>query len=318
MQRNSTSAEIDDNTQVPDCHQVPQSDLWRTWPAVKGFSMSSKQWGEFFVAQTSPVDYKANAFDALVLEEEKKATILAAVSNSTGFSDIVEGKGGGCVFLLHGPPGVGKTLTAEATAEYLHMPLYTLTSGELGTSATQLEKNLSKVLQLAASIDAVILIDECDIFLNARDGSDVMRNALVGIFLRLLEYHKGILFLTTNRVDVFDAAVYSRVSVALEYSDLTEDNRQTVWRSLLQAAEVDVDAVDVVSLAKIPANGRQIKNAVRLGKALSQRNQDGVCGTTDLTTAIKVAQDFKVSVHNLGDKHNQSYTIADSLSTQTA
>ena len=288
------------------------------WPAVKGFSMSSKQWGEFFVAQTSPVDYKANAFDALVLEEEKKATILAAVSNSTGFSDIVEGKGGGCVFLLHGPPGVGKTLTAEATAEYLHMPLYTLTSGELGTSATQLEKNLSKVLQLAASIDAVILIDECDIFLNARDGSDVMRNALVGIFLRLLEYHKGILFLTTNRVDVFDAAVYSRVSVALEYSDLTEDNRQTVWRSLLQAAEVDVDAVDVVSLAKIPANGRQIKNAVRLGKALSQRNQDGVCGTTDLTTAIKVAQDFKVSVHNLGDKHNQSYTIADSLSTQTA
>jgi SpoVK/Ycf46/Vps4 family AAA+-type ATPase len=280
--------------------------------------MSSKQWGEFFVAQTSPVDYKANAFDALVLEEEKKATILAAVSNSTGFSDIVEGKGGGCVFLLHGPPGVGKTLTAEATAEYLHMPLYTLTSGELGTSATQLEKNLSKVLQLAASIDAVILIDECDIFLNARDGSDVMRNALVGIFLRLLEYHKGILFLTTNRVDVFDAAVYSRVSVALEYSDLTEDNRQTVWRSLLQAAEVDVDAVDVVSLAKIPANGRQIKNAVRLGKALSQRNQDRVCGTTDLTTAIKVAQDFKVSVHNLGDKHNQSYTIADSLSTQTA
>ena len=285
---------------------------------MKGFSMSSKQWGEFFVAQTSPVDYKANAFDALVLEEEKKATILAAVSNSTGFSDIVEGKGGGCVFLLHGPPGVGKTLTAEATAEYLHMPLYTLTSGELGTSATQLEKNLSKVLQLAASIDAVILIDECDIFLNARDGSDVMRNALVGIFLRLLEYHKGILFLTTNRVDVFDAAVYSRVSVALEYSDLTEDNRQTVWRSLLQAAEVDVDAVDVVSLAKIPANGRQIKNAVRLGKALSQRNQDGVCGTTDLTTAIKVAQEIKVSVQNSGDKHNQSYTIADSLSTQTA
>jgi len=39
------------------------------------------------------------------------------------------------IFLLHGPPGVGKTLTAEATAETLKKPLYTVNVGELGTEA---------------------------------------------------------------------------------------------------------------------------------------------------------------------------------------
>jgi ATP-dependent Lon protease len=37
--------------------------------------------------------------------------------------DVMEGKGEGAIFLLHGPPGVGKTLTAEAIAELLHKPL---------------------------------------------------------------------------------------------------------------------------------------------------------------------------------------------------
>lgn len=40
-----------------------------------------------------------------------------------------------------------------------------------------------------------------------------MRNSLVATFLRLLEYHSGVLFLTTNRVKAFDEAFLSRVSV---------------------------------------------------------------------------------------------------------
>lgn len=270
---------------------------------------SVKRWGEFFVDQTSPIEYRENAFDSLVLDDQKKATVLAAVSHSGGFCDIVEGKGGGCVFLLHGPPGVGKTLTAEATAEVLHRPLYTLTSGELGTSPPQLEKNLSRVLQLAETLDSVVLIDECDIFLNARDGSDVTRNALVGIFLRLLEYHKGILFMTTNRVDVFDAAVYSRVSVALEYTELDQESRETVWRTLLGAAKVESAKLDIGALAAVPANGRQIKNAVRLAMAL-HKGENGMYDTEGFATAIRVAQDFKAKLGVGSGNHSSTSQIA--------
>jgi len=51
---------------------------------------------------------------------------------------------------------------------------------------------------------------------------------MVGIFLRLLEYHQGVLFLTTNRVKSFDSAFHSRISVALKYPDLDVAQRQQV------------------------------------------------------------------------------------------
>jgi hypothetical protein len=47
-------------------------------------------------------------------------------------------------------------------------------------------------------IDLVLLLDEADVFMQSRDSKSLERNKLVAIFLRLLEYFEGILFLTTN------------------------------------------------------------------------------------------------------------------------
>ena len=44
--------------------------------------------------------------------------------------------------------GCGKTLTAEAIAELLEKPLYIVTAGDLGISASEVEKNLGSVLEL--------------------------------------------------------------------------------------------------------------------------------------------------------------------------
>ncbi len=53
--------------------------------------------------------------------------------------------------LLSGAPGTGKTLTAEAIAELLRMPLYSATAGELDVSSiADLEAALEIKLQLAA------------------------------------------------------------------------------------------------------------------------------------------------------------------------
>jgi len=75
-------------------------------------------------------------------------------------------------------------------------------------------------------------LDEADVFLEKRTINDINRCALVGIFLRLLEYHDGIIFLTTNRVECFDPAFKSRISMALHYEDLTSDARATIWKQL--------------------------------------------------------------------------------------
>ena len=49
-----------------------------------------------------------------------------------------------CIF----PSGCGKTLTAEAIAELLEKPLYIVTAGDLGISASEVETNLGSVLEL--------------------------------------------------------------------------------------------------------------------------------------------------------------------------
>ncbi len=61
---------------------------------------------------------------------------------------------------------------------------------------------------------------------------------MVGIFLRLLEYHQGVLFLTTNRVKCFDKAFHSRISIAIKYEDLQVDSRTQIWATLLKVAHI--------------------------------------------------------------------------------
>jgi SpoVK/Ycf46/Vps4 family AAA+-type ATPase len=95
--------------------------------------------------------------------------------------------------------GCGKTLTAEAIAELLKKPLYIVTAGDLGISASDVEKNLGSVLELCQTWDALVLIDEADVFLEARSSTEIERNALVCVMLRLLEYYSGCLFLSSNR-----------------------------------------------------------------------------------------------------------------------
>ena len=82
------------------------------------------------------------------------------------------GKGRGLVAVLHGPPGTGKTLTAEGIAELLKRPLYMVSVGELGTNSRELELELNKILDVAHSWGAVLLLDEADVFLGTPPNQD--------------------------------------------------------------------------------------------------------------------------------------------------
>lgn len=92
---------------------------------------------------------------------------------------MVKGKGKGLVILLHGSPGVGKTSTAECVATHTGRPLFPITCGDLGAAtAAEVEKNLDIFFDLARKWNAVLLLDEADVFLSSR-GSDMRQNSLV-------------------------------------------------------------------------------------------------------------------------------------------
>jgi SpoVK/Ycf46/Vps4 family AAA+-type ATPase len=111
-----------------------------------------------------------------------------ALETAPKFDDLIEGKGLGIILLLVGNPGTGKTLTAEAVADKVRRPLYMLSAGELGQSARDVENRLRDALELAERWDAVLLFDECDVFLQKRSGGggtwDLARNEIVAVFLR--------------------------------------------------------------------------------------------------------------------------------------
>lgn len=266
----------DDDVEVK-IETVEEKDLFACSPYVLGFSFRAKTWGMMRVSGLKPIDWAKDAFERLVLDPKTKKRVRALVQNSSGsFSDIIGGKGGGCVFLLHGEPGQGKTLTAETVAEDLRRPLYSISVGELGTDPDQLEERLREILDLATVWDAVLLLDEADIFLEARDEKDVLRNAMVGVFLRLLEYHQGVLFLTTNRVRNIDRAFYSRISVAIGFTKADLEKRMKVWTNLLGAAGITLAAEQIKDLAGRDLNGRQIKNVIRTASTLAKLDGESV------------------------------------------
>ena len=250
-------------------HGINETNNFMCWPYLYGFSFSSKRWGELYIDHLKPIKFDDNAFNYLVLNPEIKKMMKALILNvKHSFKDIIGGKSGGCIFMLHGPPGVGKTLTCEAVAELLHKPLYSVTVGELGTNVDTLERKLNNILEIANSWDAVILIDEADIFMEARNKNDVERNGMVSIFLRLLERHQGVMFLTTNRNEDLDPAFKSRISIIIEYQVLSQDARQQVWNNLLTAAAIKMTSEDIDKLSQYQINGRQIKNSIRMAQSL--------------------------------------------------
>ncbi|OBZ76249.1 hypothetical protein A0H81_02954 [Grifola frondosa] len=242
--------------------ELTEDELMLTSPIVYGFSFADKQWLEFAIERVELFQWNDEAFEQLVVPPKQKLVLKTLVeSHNTGaaakFDDFISGKGHGLVINLFGNPGTGKSLTAEAMSEYVRKPLYVVGAADLGTNADVLDHNLTTIFKMTAAWGAVVLIDEADVFLEERSLAFLERNAMVAVFLRQLEYFRGILFLTTNRVRVFDEAFQSRIhKVNGDSPDggLTKD-------------ELHV-------LAEKKVNGRQIKNVVKTAGALAVGRQE--------------------------------------------
>ena len=238
-------------------------------PFVRLFCLETKSYVYADVDDIVEYDFDHEALNRLHLPGDMHSILNRVFQTPPEdmFGDLMKGKHGGVVVLASGSPGVGKTLTAEIYAETTERPLYVLELGELGTSAAEVEENLRVVFARVTRWNAVLQFDECEIFL-ARRGTDLERSAIVGIFLRLLDYYRGLLFLTTNRPDVLDDAVLSRIMLRLRYPDLDSETRMNVWETMFRMAGLELRGVSWTELGDRELNGRQIRNLTRLAKIL--------------------------------------------------
>ncbi|KAI8625202.1 hypothetical protein F5Y19DRAFT_489873 [Xylariaceae sp. FL1651] len=290
-----------------------------------GFVLRSRKWAQLDLnslkyentdARTSAL----NAFERLELPSGHREMVKSLVTQhfrdrQAAFAkddqtDLVRGKGKGLILLLHGAPGVGKTTTAEGVAELFQKPLFQITCGDLGTTARDVEQELEKNFALASRWGCILLLDEADVFLSARERKDFERNGLVAVFLRVLEYYAGILFLTTNRIGDFDEAFASRIHMSLHYPELDELKTKKVFKLNLdliqerfdrQGRKITYDASSIEDFAEQHFrehpysrwNGRQIRNACQTALALAEFDAHGGKIQGEVDKSIVVALQLK-------------------------
>ncbi|KAI1334894.1 hypothetical protein F5Y15DRAFT_428565 [Xylariaceae sp. FL0016] len=202
---------------------------------------------------------------------------------------IIQGKGAGLFSLLHGVPGVGETATAEAMAQAHGKPLFTMTSGELSLTPAEVETGLRAIFRLASLWGCILLLDEVDTFFARRskgDSGGVGKNAIVSVFLRVLDYYTGILFLTTKRVGILDEAFGSQIwQNNINRLRLIEDHQQQHFNSRqFGRLSLDVPEKELLEFAAgqfdgtaaggTQWNGRQIRNAFQVARSLALADAD--------------------------------------------
>lgn len=249
-------------------------------PYVKVFDLSKHCFVIMHVANLTRYQYDAELINKLVLPEERKELVSMLVEGAdVALDDIVKGKTGGIIVICTGLPGTGKTLTAEVFSEQVKRPLYCVQCSQLGTNEQALEKELVTVLGRAQRWKAILLIDEADVYVHTR-GNDIQQNAIVGVFLRVLEYYRGILFMTSNRETVIDDAIMSRATAWIRYDLPDRDRAIAIWKVLSTQYKIALthkDFTRLVDTEKFKAiSGRSIKNLLKLAKLRSSRKKEPV------------------------------------------
>lgn len=266
----SESYIFEQNLDSKGCGKIPEH------PVVRVFDLRTHEFFWISGAHLTPYAYDKSLGEKIVLPPSHRDLLDVLTHDLDAFvGDIVEGKSAGNVVLCKGIPGVGKTLTAEVYAELIEKPLYSIHSGELGTTASTIEGNLKTIFQRAKRWNCVLLLDEADVFV-VRRGNNIEQNAIVAEFLRTLEYFDGLLFMTTNRPDDIDEAIVSRCAALIDYTPPSPDGAAAIWRVMAAQHQVDLsDTLIEQLIATFPQIApRDIKMLLRLALRVALAHEE--------------------------------------------
>jgi ATP-dependent protease Clp ATPase subunit len=146
---------------------------------IKDITRTDEERKRGFKDLVIPLNYRQMLLALVENHARGSAKVQGMESSALGHMDLVAGKGNGLIILLHGPPGAGKTSTAETIATYTKRPLYSITCGDIGTVPEKIERSLENHFRLANKWGCVLLLDEADVFMAKRDWHSMERNAAV-------------------------------------------------------------------------------------------------------------------------------------------
>jgi AAA+ superfamily predicted ATPase len=181
-----------------------------------------------------------------------------------GFEEA-SSRGLGITVLFSGNSGTGKTMAAEALANYLHLDLFRIDlSAVVSKYIGETEKNLRKVFDAAEDGGAIILCDEADAIFGKRtdvlNSHDRFANNEVAYLLQLMESYRGLAILTTNMKNSIDHAFMRRIRFILNFPFPDEKSRAEIWKCILPPKMPTANNLQLERLARLNIAGGNIRN----------------------------------------------------------
>ena len=191
--------------------------------------------------------------------------------------------------LLVGPPGVGKTLLAQATAGEADVPFYSISGSEfiemfVGVGASRVRDMFKRAKKDAP---AIIFIDELDSIGRVRGtglggGHDEREQTLNQILAEMDGFspHESVVVLAaTNRPDVLDPALIRpgrfdrRITIDLPRKRARKEILHTHTRDIPIADEVDLDQIAGKTVGLSGADLKNLVNEATLMAARKDKNR---------------------------------------------
>lgn len=144
---------------------------------------------------------------------------------------------------LYGPPGTGKTGFARHLAQRLDRPLLVRRASDLlGPYVGMTEAAIAEMFEAARNEGAILLVDEADSFLRDRRGAwHAWEVTMVNEMLTRMESFDGIFIVSTNLVDVLDAASLRRFDFKVRFDWLKPEQAWRLFRQLVTPAALRRD-----------------------------------------------------------------------------
>ena len=182
-------------------------------------------------------------FDSLVEEFRQRSALRA------------HGVGPRSSLLLVGPPGCGKSASAEAVAGQLGLPiakvqLATVVSSYLGETA----RNLEQIFNFLEVGSWVLVFDEFDMLGRERadraDHGELRR--VVAAMLQVVDDHRGdsLFIATSNHPALLDSAVWRRFDEIVELNSPDETARRRILELKLRSVRHDFDVTGTAKRTK--------------------------------------------------------------------